>query len=59
MSSDEADDAAFRELLLADPRLAPVLSDAARFRAQVLLTEVVETSGAGTEIGRASCRERV
>ena len=49
MSSDEADDAAFRELLLADPRLAPVLSDAARFRAQVLLTEVVETSGAGTE----------
>ena len=49
MSSDEANDAAFRERLLSDPRLSPVLSDPARFRAQVLLTEVVETSGAGTE----------
>ena len=49
MSSDEANDAAFRDRLLADPRLAPVLSDPARFRAQVLLTEVVETSVAGTE----------
>lgn len=49
MSSDEANDAAFRDRLLADPRLAPVLSDPARFRAQVLLTEVAETSGAGTE----------
>ena len=49
MSSDEANDAAFRERLLSDPRLSPVLSDPARFRAQVRLTEVVETSGAGTE----------
>ena len=49
MSDDAGDASAFREALLADPRLAPILSDPARYRAQVLLTEVVETSGKGTD----------
>ena len=45
MACEEGDDsAAFRDYLLGDPRLAPILSDPKRFKAQVLLTEVVSTS---------------
>ena len=35
------DDDALREVLLSDPRLAPILSDPERFRAQVLVSEEV------------------
>ena len=43
------DDPELREVLMADPRLAPILSDPRKYRAQVLVSEVCPAApSAGT-----------
>lgn len=59
MAAEEADGAAFRDALLADPRLARIMSDSERFRAQVLLTEVVQCSGTRTNEENEDCSSSV